>query len=357
MLGKVLIVGLFIGLMGFTGASRQMTPVIEVSCPEKKGCFRLIEQAVDAAPVGAKLHVAAGVYYEKRITIIKNLTLTFDSENDDAEVRFIDLGPGILIEHKKDTSPLEVSLIGGTFISNVPTQFDFIHGQVFTNAEKPATISIENPQKDIDSLKVSIEGISIRGYFGILAEFTQLSIKNSDVQTDASSVFTFASKVELIDNTLSGGLSTSFFTKINVQLTNNVEALLKDNRITSMLNFGVSTMRQWGVLLELKDFTTVPEERLGNTFEGNVFDAEVGVVLTGAVDAEFNYNQFINNSVYGFSFAEKSCLNSQFERALVTTDNAFQGTLTGRGNVFMNNDTDVCPPDAVLPEGFMIPTN
>lgn len=334
-------------LVSESGISRSsMADIIEVSCSDPGGCFGLIKHAVESASDGSTLQIGPGVYYEKTITIQKDLSI--ESLDKKAQIRFVEIGPGIFIHLPKGEDPIGVSIKGMRFSSPVPDQFSILYDDNDILPILPAAIVIQNDAQVYEKLKVKIEDISIRGYMGILVGSSSLTLSKSEVNVDSVSIGSAFSELGLFENKLTGGTANALNTRVNVSLLNNQRTTIIQNQIYNPSTFGTdSNLEQWGIALEVQPVLGKTTGDSSILLVDNSIDADVGVVLAGPVNAELNSNRFVNNQKYGLLIFDPSC---------TTVDGrTFVGTLTGKDNEFQGNTQDICPSNFLLPEGFVKP--
>lgn len=321
--------------------ANSVTNIVEVSCNESDGCFRLLESTVQSTPEGTIVRIHKGIYYEKSLTVSRSLSI--EAVEPEVVVHFIDPYDGLRVNNLMSSDQIiDIIIKGITLLMPVPTQLSILQGRYDNSL--PAAVVITNDTESVDQLKVTLENVSIEGYIGIIADSAHLIVNDSKIIADGVTIATGSSKVELRRNSLIGGTGNSNTTRINVALINNQETSLIQNRVFNPTTFGTrSDLEQWGVLLEPQRGSSDSEYRV--VLAENSFDADVGVVLAGLVNAELNSNRFTNNQKYGLLIFDPSC---------TTVDNrAFVGTLTGKDNEFQGNGQDVCPADFPLPEGFL----
>lgn len=333
-LGRLLLMVSLLTLL-LNGAAFPADPeqvVLEVSCPDPEGCFRLIERAVQEAPIGATLRISPGVYYEKTILIEKSLTLERSGERGVVEIRFVEPQPGLIIRLTEDQRPMNVILRDLTLITQG------LSG-VSDERNPPATVLIGGSPDSIESLKVVIEASEIYGYAGIGVHRAHLIIRRSAINVDAWSVKAVFGKLEVLDNSLVGA---SLHRGFNVGLTNTEEALLQHNQIWVFRPSEAIEGFRWAVFVNgISEFGEGRAVLADNVIRG----ADVGAVVGGKAAVEFSGNRFLDNRDYGIMLLIPPCAKREDE-------GLFEGEIQGSGNEFEGNGQDLCPEDFPWPEGF-----
>jgi len=309
--------------------------VVEVSCPDPEGCFRLIEQAIEEAPPGAALRISPGLYYEKPILIEKSLTLKRLGERGIVEIRFVDPQPGLTIRLADDQRPMNVILRGLTLITQALSR-------AADERDPPVAVLIGGDSASIESLKVVIEASEIYGYAGIVVHGAHLILKQSTVDVDAWSINAGFSKLELLDNSLAGA---SLHWGFNIGLTNIEEAVLQNNEIWVFRSSEAMEGFRWAVFVGgISELGEARAALLGNVIRG----ADVGAMVGGKAAVEFSENRFVDNRDYGIMLLLPPCAKREGE-------GLFEGEIGGAGNEFEGNGQDLCPEDYPWPEGFKQP--
>ena len=335
-LGRLLLMVSLLTLLlngtGFLADSEQV--LLEVNCPDPKGCFRLIERAVEEAPIGATLQISSGVYYEKSIIVEKSLALERLGGRGTVEIRFVDPQPGLTIRLADNQRPTKVIVRGLTLITQALSR------AADERDDLPIAVLIGGDMASIESLKVAIEASAIYGYAGIGVHGAHLILRQSTINVDAWSVNASFSKLELFDNSLtSAGLHQGF----NVGLTNTEEAVLQNNRIWMFRPS--AAVFQWAVFVGgTSELGQAHAVLFGNEIRG----ADVGAVVAGKAAVEFSRKRFVDNKDYGIMLLLPPCATRE-ERGL------FEGQIQGAENQFEGNGQDLCPEDYPWPEGFKKP--
>jgi len=314
--------------------------VIEVSCPDPEGCFRVIERAIAEAPSGVTLQVHSGVYYEKPLIINKSLRIEGVPTETGSYPRIVlvDIGTAVLIE-ASSLMTVELQRLSVEALARDPIALAEESLGIEVRSQTSEGVNVMLREVDILSytgigiwgdkagdLMIEVEESTIEGATGISMAMGHLAVRKSVIDgpwDNQGSTITFPGiilkpgpwdmSVELSENDISGfdiGIIAS---------------------TSSQLNMGRINM-----LLE------------NNTISANRRD---GIVLWGnQITAELIENEIISNGEYGIKLALPSCMSN------VPPELRFQGVIKGVGNRLANNQWgNLCPSTYPWPQGFTMP--
>jgi hypothetical protein len=327
---------LVIGLLGFLlqgSLSMSQSTVIEITCPERTGCFLQIGEVLQQAPEGAHLRIGPGVYYEKPLIVEKSLVLQ-GAGAQRTQIRLIDPDAvALAIEGRALSVRLEDLTLQG--------------GPVFSPSEKwdlwtGAAVLASGPSPD-QPVQLGIERSQILGWYGIvLPGNVRLSLIESTVITQSDGISSLGSYVKVMDSRIERAypwLPPKRGTGIAVSFA---EGLRIQNSIVRGYEIGISYAIPIPRGREIPEGTSVGQLI---AIENLIAENGMGIFLAGSVGARLEGNQIKNSERYGLVLALPPCVS-------VGEENRFRGAIQGSGNQFADNGQDLCPADYSWPDGF-----
>ncbi|MGQ9601909.1 MAG: hypothetical protein ACUVQU_04030 [Candidatus Bipolaricaulia bacterium] len=337
-IGMILVMSAVIG--GFLGESQDAQFAIRVSCPDEKGCFALIEEAIQQVSAGATIRVAPGVYYERPLAIEKSLRLEGipPETGHYPRVILVEVGTAITIRAGSSLAvELERLSIEALSFDPFPSGGESIGIKVFS--QTPDDVQIMLREVNI----MSHDGISIAGDQpgGLTVEVVDTNIRAAlvGIGMNMGRLILRGSRLRSpgIGSLIMPGIGIFMQPSPSLQ----IEALLTENHIEGfsigLMATASSHLGQGRVDLRL----------VKNVIASNQKD---GLYLLGdRVDVELSRNEIRGNGGYGLKLALPVCspegARSEFR---------FQGIIQGIDNEFSNNKLGaLCPLDFPWPPNFI----
>ncbi len=302
------------------GASQESRAVIQVSCSDANGCFRLLGQAIESAPEGATLQLGSGVFYELPIVIDKSLTIRGTRGSDPVVIATIIYAfqGGTLLAIRSASRPISINL------EDLSIQGGFtIQGPPEGNPEQ-LRVLLRN-----SALTTRWTAIYMQGK-------TQLTLQGNDIRSESGFIYAEdGSQLIVQDNQIFVSLESGS-TSFGVATLQDIKARFERNRISQ----GPRSRRTVGVLALGGRYDFVE-----NLIEGHI----VGVSLGGKAVADFQRNRFVENEM-GISLAIPPCILDP------APELKLEGFISGADNEFaFNSKADLCPAldEYPWPPGFI----
>ncbi len=315
---------------------------IEVSCPDAEGCFSLLGEAIQQAPVGATIRMAPGIYYEKPLIIDKSLRIEGVQTETGRSPRIVlvDVGTALLIQ---GSSQMVVELQGLAIEALALDPFfdgrESIGVRVF--AQTPENVRVVLKEVNIQSY----QGMSIAG-----DQPAELTVEVVDANIRAALVGIAMNMGHLIlrGSKLRGpGIDSLIAPWYGIILQPSpslpIRATLIGNRIEGfgigLMAVGSSRLRQGRVVLQ-----GVENEIVSNRGDGLY-------LLGDRIDVELSRNEIRGNRGYGLKLSLSACAPEG-----ARPEFKFQGLIQGTDNSLSDNAKgDLCPADYPWPEDFTKP--
>lgn len=312
--------------------SQQAEPVVELSCPNTDGCFRLLGPALETAPTGATIRLGPGIYYEKPLTVSKSVRIL----GTGSTIRIVDSGPAFTV--RTAGRPVDLS-------------FESVSIEAQLWASPPAGLPLPATQaqnmgvyvvKGPDPVQLSLDRTHIQAGYGIHIEQAPsrgISIKNSVIRAVSIAVLTqgigenVTLTVEKSDIHVAGDP-----TPVGFMVLGTAKVVLRDNKVFGGFEQRGAAVQAWG----LEGVVHLVLERNQSSFFEN------GALLLGAVQATMVDNDFSYNSGYGVTLGLTPCYpDPRFTE--------FTGSVQGSNNRSVGAKGSLCPPSYPWPPGFVKP--
>ena len=339
-----ILIGLGYGPLQHSAGISSNEVVVGIRCTEIEGCFRLVGQAVQSAPEGAIIEVAAGLYYELPILVEKSLTIRgtgLDTviQGITPEVLFSVRNPNP--DHFVQVTLESVNLRYWVFAAEDPDadlarrgvlQIEGVHDGFSPSPEEslslPTRVVIRRSTLSSVETAIHISGAEL------------LLEDNWIVGRDGALEVNVDARLTATNNRIFwlGGLSKG--DALALIMLSGAEAEFYGNLIFN--GSGVSASNALPAILIFGEGRYIFRK---NTIE----DLAIGVLIGGgAASVDFRENEFRNNGG-GIFLSMPPCV------AHPASETRFSGAITGRDNVFVDNDIDLCPTleEGPWPPGFV----
>jgi len=342
-LGVASLLSLLLSVGGVSDVGDRRGEAVEVSCPDPRGCFMKIEEAIESTPEGSTIRIGPGTYYEKPLVIQKSLVLQGAGAYQ-TEIRTVDPGAGINI---LSSDSISVTLQGLAIVTRIEERksedsanVGILWVQEGEGADKEQFILIQESRIESNA------GVGIRAWKG------QITIQQSTIYGRAGGLGVAARgriEVRIEKSSLIGpepvllgfirpGPSLSIGVEIGATPGGRILVLLRKNEIMG-----------WGAGLIVSSLGHVGWGAAEVLLEENkiTYNGGPGVYLIGDAVAELVKNEITENK-YGVELALPPCISISPQDEI-----AFQGIIRGSENVISNNEEgDLCPADYPWPPGF-----
>lgn len=339
----VLLLSLIFSIGGQGGVSQAS---FEVSCTDSNGCFGLLQKTIKELPSGATLEIGKGIYYERSLSIDKNLVLRGKGV-DTTIIRAVDSGTLITVKSKNTLSVTLQDLKIETPQFEAITDINTKNTGIVWFQEKGTTV--------LPNQTMIIKNVNIQSNIGISLDLEKGSLI---IQDGTVSGLTSGLLIRLrgdlnikIDKSFFLGPLRFDYSYVIAPLAGPGISLdpMPSQGGKAQISVERTQIKYWPIGISGISLSHIGWVKTNLILTENeiALNQGIGVNLGGDIQVEFNSNA-IHDNEYGILLFLPPCVSIKSDEIT-----AFRGTLSGTGNRLQaNKQGNICPNNFPLPPGF-----